>query len=121
MFSPADWNKLLAPEMHWKRAYPLVERAVREFLTDRWEDMGTADLVEALYPVAQARGDAGMAARKRLIKALLTLAQHGLCDCASKGPHKHRYGKDVKPWRWHASTTPKVHEPEVCPCCKRPL
>jgi hypothetical protein len=118
MTPPTEWNAILSPSQHWKEAYPKVERRVREHLADQWEDFTTAELVERLYPVAQARGDVGLAARQRLFKALMTLATHGLADCASKSKIAKRVaGQQVYGWRWHASTTPSVHAPEVCPCC----
>ena len=121
MLSPREWNAALHPDQHWKAAYAVVEREVRSFLAGEWERLSTNDLVERLYPAAQARGEAGIAARVRLYKALATCAKHGLADCASKGKAKARFGKQVLPWEWHASSTPSVHKPKICPCCKRPL
>ena len=122
MTPPTEWNFVLAPDQHWTVAYPKVERRVREFLSEQWANLTTDELVQQLYPVAQVRGEAAMTARQRLYRALMTLAKHGLADCAST--YKKPGARLIKQgWIWHMSSAPSVHkvEPEVCPCCKRAL
>lgn len=109
--SPKAWEAALAPDQHWTVAYPLVERAVRSFLAEQWANLTTDDLVQHLYPVSQVRGEAAMAARQRLYRALMTLAKHGLADCAST--YKKPGARLIKQgWIWHTSSTPSAHKVE---------
>lgn len=112
--SPAEyWNpKLVAP---WPQAYGVVEVAARALLSEHpaynWQELSTNELVEALYPEAQARGP-GIESRKRLYKALQVLASNGrLTDCCHKGQPKRVMGREIRPWRWHAPIV------KTCPHC----
>lgn len=104
--SPSYWNTMLAASQPWASAYAAVEEAVRRRLTR--PDLGqprlsTAELVEALYPEAQARGD-GITARKRLFKALAALAKHQLKGYCEPGPtRKLKHGsREITPLIWRA-------------------
>lgn len=96
-----EWNKLLAPSVHWKDAYLSVEREARAYLTiGNKVNVSTSALVEALYPIAEARGEAGVTARGRIFKALAALADHGLRDCNYRGEPKPMRGRTIRPNIW---------------------
>lgn len=114
-------RELLKRSQSWEAAYSVVEMAAHAYLfTANARDMSTADLVEVLYPEAEARGEDGIWERNRVFKALNALATHGLKDCARRGPAKtNRFGSLVRPWLWSAPGDVSVEK--VCPTCKRPL
>jgi hypothetical protein len=96
----------------------MVSEAVRTLLSfyvplDPQDYVTTTQLVDALYPLQHARGDIGIAARKRLFKCAMTLAATDLSDCATKGDKlvKGMYGSHY-PWYWHA---PRPRPKKVCP------
>lgn len=108
------WNPLLAPEVHWRDAYPIVEAAVKALLTANPKYKGleltTTELVEALYPEEEARGN-GAAARQRIFRALEALADHGLKHWHYRGPPRMTRAGQVRPRVWHAERKP------ICPNC----
>lgn len=120
------WNATLAPDVGWKLAYAEVERVSRIMLTARpvpGDGHTTAEMVELLYPEAQARGD-GILARRRIFKALDALATRGLADCAHRGAErKVKHGtRMIRPWRWHEPRQPNEEAlANVCSKCGRPL
>ena len=128
--TPVDWNVLLAPTVPWQDAYATVEREARRMLTAYLEPaatVSTTHLADMLYPPDQMRGEAGIAARARIFKALAALAEKGLSDCASRGAPMQkkawRAGKlqqtTVRPWLWHA---PREKQPgTICPHCGKDL
>lgn len=105
--TPANWNKVLAPNVPWQEAYAAVEAAVKAL----YEGAGplvnhftTAELVETLYPETWARGE-GITARKRIFGALKALAKHQLKDYCEPGeprPLKHNKNRLVTPLIWRA-------------------
>jgi len=117
--TPPEWNVLLAPTVSWQQCYAIVAKEARAYLEiEAPSGLGTAGLVEGLYPIALARG-AGYKARARLFKALAALADHDLKDCCTRGegrPGKGRMNKTmVRPIYWHA---PKAMEAcQICPHC----
>jgi hypothetical protein len=122
---PTDFNAALAPAVEWREAYAAVEREARALLIlngDPRENYTTAEMVEALYPEALARGD-GITARKRIFKALAALATKGLADCATRGePRKLRHAnKMVRPWLWHAPAERNDEAGQICPHCGKLL
>lgn len=112
-----EWNKLLAPSVHWKDAYLSVERGARAYLTIGSKvNVSTSALVEALYPIAEARGEAGVTARGRIFKALAALADHGLRDCNYRGEPKPMRGRTIRPNIWtepRAVASPKAYDPDA--------
>lgn len=102
--TPSEWNAVLAPGIPWQDAYAAVEREARAFLVISGGQHTTTGLVDALYPPAEMRGDAGIGARHRLFKALAALTSHGLQDCCTRGEaRKSRRGlRLVRPWLWHS-------------------
>lgn len=120
-----EWNRALHANVPWQEAYATVEREARQVLSFHGslfagETLTTDELVETLYKEADARGD-GILARKRIYKALLALATHGLADCATRGEEralKHNRNKIIRPWLWHA---PKAPEVKKCPHCQGEL
>jgi hypothetical protein len=94
-------------------------------------EISTGDLVEALLPEARCRGHTEQEARKRLYRALMTLAENSLGDCATRGPEKkNKFGGTMRPWLWHgpkeafnddaiANLTQRgaLKMPVVCPHC----
>lgn len=97
------WLPKLAPGIHWQKAYADVEAAVKGYLEGGGDTLSTNELVEALWPEQFARGE-GITARRRLYKALLALATHGLADYCERGPEKKlRHGtRVIQPWVWRA-------------------
>ncbi len=95
----------LLPSNPWQDAYGHVAGAARLYLAslDDWETISTNDLVEALLPEDEARGD-GIVARKRIYRALSALTEHELNDCCRRGNERRlpKIGKIVVPWLWHA-------------------
>ncbi len=119
---PADWDEVLAPEVHWHVAYKTVGRYVRALLIANpqvdGDHLTTTALVELVYPEDAAKGEAGLKARKRFFSALATLAKADLQDCCTPGPTQIRFGKSVRPKLWHAPTKPVVKR---CPHCGEDL
>lgn len=119
--TPNDWNRLLAPAVPWQEAYAVVAREARAYLIALKpagvETMSTMDLAAGLYPPQDMRGEVGVAARKRIFKALAALAKHELDDCVVKGePRAAKIGgKTVtaRPWRWRAPQPPAAPQPEL--------
>lgn len=114
----------LAPDVPWAECYARIEADARTLLTRyHWQrpaGVTTVELVEALFPEAWVEGPAGIAARKRVFKALAALATRGLSDCATKGePVKRKFGM-IRPWVWN-KPDPARPVVNVCPKCKRPL
>ncbi len=102
-----NWRATLGREVHWTIAYPAVEEAVVAYLTAHPGRLSTGDLVEALWPAADAarQGADAIWARRRIFKALMALAPRGLADFAHKGDIPRRMGKTgimVSPWLWEA-------------------
>lgn len=126
--TPADWTKALAPDVPWQQAYEMVrdQAAWQLELNVLWDGrrtVTTAELVEAMWPEALARGD-GIVARRRLFKALAALATRGLSRYCTKGPaRKHKTtGRPIVPWMWHAPNTDAPADPPraevvTCPHC----
>lgn len=111
--SPAEWMAALAPEVHWKVAYGVVAKEARAYLeTAPAGVILTADLVEALLPLASSRGTA----RARLFKALNVLESHDLKDCVTLAEPRQLYGNQVYRRFWH-----KPIPVETCLCCGQPL
>lgn len=113
--SPAEyWNPRLAPGVSRRDAYEAVSVAVRAMLSAHPQfknsESTTTEVVEALYPEAEARGD-GIAARQVIFKALAALAERDLKDCCYKGPPRRAKFGMIRPWVWHAPRRP------TCPHC----
>lgn len=120
-YAPAEWNRDLAANVPWQSAYATVEREAKAFLTASVladaTPLGTAALVEHLYPAAAVRGEEGVAARNRIFKALDALTGYGLRDYCSRGePRLNHAKKTVRPWLWHGP-----RERPKCPTCGREL
>lgn len=123
---PADWNRLLHPDVAWQTAYATVEAQARAHLSanpifDGRKGISTDELVEALYPEALARGD-GILARKRIYKALKALTTRGLADCCERGEErllKHSKTRKVRPWLWHepGQVNAEAAGKKFCPHC----
>lgn len=116
---PAEWNRDLGAGVPWEPAYAVVEREAKAFLAASVladSDIGTAELVERLYPMNLARGEDGVFARNRIFKALDALTKHGLRDYCHKGePRLNKAKKMARPWLWHGP-----RERPKCPTCGRP-
>ena len=100
--TPAEWNAVLHKDTHWKDCYPIVEREARLVLNALadGETLSTMELCGRLYPAIEMRGQAAIDAHRRLVKAILILAEHGLAGAATKGNAVKRMGRVVRPWRW---------------------
>lgn len=113
--SPEELNAALAPGVHWKIAYPVVEQLVREHVGALPDDISTVELCDAIYPSISMRGEIGLSARKRLFQAVAALAKHTLADCCHQGePKRNGYGNMTRPLRWHA---PRTITNVPCPHC----
>jgi hypothetical protein len=116
--TPDEWNNLLAPSVPWRQAYQSVGREARAYLEITQPDgdgLTTAQLVECLYPADDARGSAGLVARKRMFRALAALADHDMKDWCTRGEkRRNKFGKEVLPVRWRAYMDPG---PARCPHC----
>jgi hypothetical protein len=113
-----QWDVALHPAVSWKTAYNAVEIAVTSlYLTDP-KDRSTTELVETLYPVADARGPEGVKARKRMFKALTALAERGLAPYATRLPARKAVYSDrlIRPWLWHAPRDTASPQ-KLCPHC----
>lgn len=124
--TPAEWNSAMAPEQPWQKAYATVEAEARRHLSALGDAVfiNTNELVEDLYPAKFALGPGGMAARGRIIKALLaTMRNSGepafLADCRERGaPVLNHWGKKVEPWQWHRPEAKRRPAPAMtCPHC----
>lgn len=124
---PAAIDAALAHGVDWKPAYTYVANLAGLFLETRGprsKPLGTAELVERLYPVAAARGEEGTHARQRMFKALAALARRDLASYASRGAVRvNGFGRGVKPWVWHPPTepNPEAIKPPTCPHCGEPI
>jgi hypothetical protein len=108
---------LIRADMPWQRRYAEIGAAVKDGLdSGRFTDheIGTNDLVEQLMPLAICRGEQ-IEARSELFTILMKLAKNDLAAYCHKGEAKakRRFGKEVKPWIWHASREPA----KTCPHC----
>lgn len=116
--APAFWNHRLAPAMPWSSAYRHVEVAAIALLginpLYRGKTLSTNELVEALYPAAQARGPESIAARSRIYKALAALAPRGLERYCFRGTPRKLKGREIVPWLWKA---PIRDDAPRCPHC----
>ena len=116
MLSPADWTLALAPSVHWRTAYAIVEREARSTLRGTGTVYSTMGLVEALWPARMAVGAVAGDARKRLIRGLMEMAKPGrsMADCARKGPRvqRRRFGS-VAPWEWSLAEPAHIHGKSV--------
>lgn len=105
---PQHWTAKLVG-VPWREAYASVETVARAYLKAHplleFDTISTQEFVEALFPERLANGE-GITARRRLFKALMALAEHGLSDCATRGVAQRLFGRKggpkVRPWRWHA-------------------
>ena len=99
------WVSILAKEISWATAYPMVEIEAREYLSNMpLPSISTNGLVEGLFPMMSTRGP-GIDARHRLYKALFALAAHSMRDCATPSVSTKKYmGRETKPLIW---TKPK--------------
>lgn len=122
--TPFQWDNAMHPTSPWQVAYGEVEREARYTLENDPTldtDMSTAALVERLYPEEWARGK-GITARKRIFKALRALTTRGLADCCHRGAERRlrHSNKMVRPWLWHAPTSPNSEaqgNAKACPHC----
>lgn len=108
-----EWKKAMDPGVPWVQAYATVEREARRFLTGYKGQLETTVLVDELYPRA-GRLIVDIAVRKRIVKALMALATHGLADCCHRGESTWHKGlkRPIRPWIWHAPI-----EERRCPSC----
>lgn len=111
-FIPADiMEGALAPGVHWKDAYKVVEDSTRNLLMALvpGEKLTTAQLVATLY-----NGNDDFT-RQRIFSALKALASHGLADCWEPGFAQEgtRFGKKatITPKHWRAPPA------KTCPNC----
>lgn len=122
--TPFQWDAIMYTAVPWQEAYATVEREARHVLdNDPTLDgnLSTAELVERLYSEEWARGD-GITARKRIFKALRALTTRGLADCCHRGEERRlrHSNKMVRPWLWHAPTSPNSEaqgNAKACPHC----
>ena len=111
------WNNLLADSVPWRQAYTSVEREAKAYLeiTQPSNPLSTAQLVEGLYPAEEARGSAGICARRRMFRAFAALADHDMKAWCVKGePRRNKFGKTVVPVLWRPYVEPAR---PVCPHC----
>ena len=106
---PAEWTARLAPEIEWREAYATVAEQAKLHLQHNvlvGEEVSTAELVEAMFPQALARGD-GITARRRIFKALEANATRALKGYCHKGASRKATigNRQVRPWRWHPPMT----------------
>lgn len=116
---PQDWNTALKPDVPTLEANKFIATIVRAHLEHSIlaDDLiGTASLVEMLYPAKCVTSDEHKAARDRIFKALTSraLGKHELKDCMTQGPvqklgSSHFRGR---PCLWHAPR--KVARCETC-------
>lgn len=105
---PNDLMRALAPEIHWKQAYPMVTRAVIEhFVANPDAQMSSAQLADTLLPPILLRGVSGHYLRQRLFRALMTGAGtkhlgHYATKSTLPSERKGWGGKEKYPWIWHA-------------------
>lgn len=105
MMPRIEWDRLLAPEIEWQRAYRSVGSEAKRVLDALpfAATLTTAELVEALYPQQYARDKAGLDARQRIFRALAAMATRDLARYASRGEPRQlkKLKKVVRPWIWH--------------------
>lgn len=90
--------------------------------------ISTRDLVERMFPEADARGDAGLDARGHLFATVCRLAKpgrllHGWATQGPPRPHK-TFRTPVRPWLWHPYEEPApapVANPSQEAALERPL
>ncbi len=109
--TPEFWNAALAPTVGWREAYGTVVREAKAILMDQKVPISTGDLVEILYPEAEAKTPQAEKARQRIFKALQGASEHGLKGWWTHSePEKLRHlGAFVKRKRWH--------QPQIAPAC----
>ena len=113
-----EWEIALAPGIHWRKAYDVVEVEARRFLSTLapGTTIRTNGLVEALYPLATVHGESN--ARRRIYHALLAHNKEGpgiLRDCRIRGPETRIYGGvKAKVWLWHSPAKRMI----CCPNCQ---
>ncbi len=119
--TPEEWRLALAPEVHWKTAYAIVEREARTFLAGKpGLTFSTAALVDGVFP----EGPVGFEPRRRLFRALGQMAGREMKDCVHKGEAvKRRFGV-IRPNLWSApgrtGTQMQTGNPPAaqrCPTC----
>lgn len=114
--TPAEWNRALR-DVPAVIAGNTVAQQVRALLDGGAYFLTTTELADLLYPPQHARGDDGMAARKRLFACLRWLAENGMAPYATRGDPviRTRYGRKrvEHPLIWHAPIETKRR----CPNC----
>lgn len=81
----------LRADVPWKKAYPVIDEIVRGYLSGLEGTLSTLELAEALAGPGKQR--------VRLMRALQSMAENSLGDCATRGLVDQR---GMRPWRWHA-------------------
>lgn len=118
-------QQALAKETHWTKCYQVVERVVRDYFSQHPElELNSAELAESIMPKLEMRGPVPDQTyqTKRLFKALRTLAENVLCDCATRSTEaRERYGVVYHPWNWHAPKAGRIVKRKSqqisCPHC----
>ena len=129
------YNECLNPARSWSERIAFVEREARHMLSGLPDakHVSTIQLIEMVYPAAQARGAAGLVARGSIGRLLRALATGALADCARRGDMKHVRGKDVLMWQWcrpitedglpvyNSEYTGSNDRARACPHCGGPI
>lgn len=120
MLSPFDWNAALHPSVHWRTANKTVADEAKAYLdSHNVQGIDTNALVEALYPMAKARGE-GITARKRIYDGLRAWWKHDKFadEYQTPGTGRRFMGRTIYPPLWHARRVVPLEAGYIrCPHC----
>jgi hypothetical protein len=119
-----DYRQVM-PEVHWKDAYPYIQREVRAYLrtVEPLETRSTNELLDALLPD---HGGDTIVARKRVYSALERMidpitGEHYLADCFDYSePRRVRWSQKLirqKLWHYPTPHAPTPPAEKTCPTC----
>ena len=100
MPTPQQWASELGKDRAWQSAYGFVATVVRQYTATVRKPMTSTQLVQELFPIEYARDDGAVAARRRIFKALRTLAHGVLKDHVTRGVPAMVYGHMASSYVW---------------------
>jgi hypothetical protein len=120
MSNSAALDRLLAPAVDWRQAYPVVEieaRIVLDVLAPGVE-LSITKLVDRIYT-----GTIDPKVRNRIFKALRAASERGLQRYCTRGePERVGSVENARRTHWHAGKAEIIPPAKsCCPTCRRPL
>lgn len=128
--TPQDWMRELAPSIKNNHARRKVVEQVRiELELAAPAELSTAELVERMYPLKLAIGEAGIRARQRIFDCLMSPRERDLGSFWRYGPpRENRFKQMIRPklWSWAPPAQGTSDEPAqgacvVCPHCHKEI